>query len=88
MRGIVLLTGATGYVGGRLLMALEERQEPIRCLARRPEVLTSRVRASTSVVGGDVFDSATLGPALANAHTAFYLLHSMDAPGEFARRDR
>ena len=88
MRGIVLLTGATGYVGGRLLMALEERQEPIRCLARRPEVLTSRVRASTSVVGGDVFDSATLGPALANVHTAFYLLHSMDAPGEFARRDR
>jgi uncharacterized protein YbjT (DUF2867 family) len=84
----VLLTGATGYVGGRLLTALEERGETIRCLARRPEVLAPRVRASTSVVGGDVSDPATVGTALANVHTAFYLVHSMDAQGEFARRDR
>lgn len=40
------------------------------------------------MVGGDVSDPATLGPALAGVHTAFYLVHSMDAHGEFARRDR
>ena len=55
-----LLTGATGYVGGRLLNTLEERVERIRCLARRPDVLAPRVRASTTVVGGDVSDPATL----------------------------
>jgi uncharacterized protein YbjT (DUF2867 family) len=87
-RGIVLLTGATGYVGGRLLAALEERGERIRCLARRPDVLAPRVRASTTVVGGDVSNARALGTALANVHTAFYLVHSMDAHGEFARRDR
>ena len=84
----MLLTGATGYVGGRLLTALEERGERIRCLARRPDVLARRVRSSTAVVGGDVSDAATLGAALAGVHTAFYLVHSMDAHGEFARRDR
>ncbi len=84
----VLLTGATGYVGGRLLAALEERGETIRCLARRPEVHAPRVRASTSVVAGDVSDASTLRPALAGVHTAFYLVHSMDAHEEFARRDR
>ena len=84
----VLMTGATGYVGGRLLAMLEERGERIRCLARRPDVLTPRVRASTTVVGGDVSDPTTLITALANVHTAFYLVHSMDTHGEFARRDR
>jgi uncharacterized protein YbjT (DUF2867 family) len=84
----VLLTGGTGYVGGRLLTALEERGERIRCLARRPDLLAPRVRASTAVAGGDVSDPATLGAALAGVHTAFYLVHSMDAHGEFARRDR
>ena len=85
---MVLLTGATGYVGGRLLTALEKRGARIRCLARRPDVLAPRVRASTTVVGGDVSDPATLGAAMAGIHTAFYLVHSMDAHGEFARRDR
>lgn len=82
------MTGATGYVGGRLLPALEERGERIRCLARRPEVLVSRVKSSTTVAGGDVSDASALGAALADVHTAFYLVHSMDAHGEFARRDR
>jgi uncharacterized protein YbjT (DUF2867 family) len=51
-------------------------------------VLASRVQGSTSVMGGDVSDPATLRAALAGVHTAFYLVHSMDAHGEFARRDR
>ena len=39
----VLLTGASGYVGGRLLARLEKRVLPVRCLARRPEFLADRV---------------------------------------------
>jgi len=46
----VLLTGATGYVGGRLLKALEQRGVSVRCLARRPEVLLSRAAPSTEVL--------------------------------------
>jgi len=85
---IVLLTGATGYVGGRLLIALEERGERIRCLTRRPAVLAARVRASTAVVAGDVSDPNALRAALERVDTAFYLVHAMDANTDFARRDR
>lgn len=85
---LILLTGATGYVGGRLLEELETRGRAVRCLARRPEFLSGRVRASTSVVRGDCLDPATLAPALQGVRTAFYLVHSMGAPGSFEERDR
>ena len=49
-KNLVLLTGATGYVGGRLLKALEESQCQLRCLARRPELLCPRVESKTEVV--------------------------------------
>ena len=41
--GLILLTGATGYIGGRLLKALEDSGCRVRCLARRPEMLTSKI---------------------------------------------
>ncbi|MGD8240908.1 MAG: NAD(P)H-binding protein, partial [Armatimonadota bacterium] len=72
----VLLTGATGYIGGRLLTALEAAGHRVRCLARRPEALESRVGPSTDVVPGDVLDSVTLGPAMAGVGVAYYLVHS------------
>ena len=50
MDGLVLLTGATGYVGGRLLRRLEDCGRPVRCLARRPEFLKGRVGPGTEVV--------------------------------------
>jgi len=84
----VLLTGATGYVGGRLLRALEARGARLRCLARRPEFLAPRVGPDTEVVGGDLLDPDTLPPALAGAHTAYYLVHSMGSGPRFAERDR
>ena len=52
----ILLTGATGYVGGRLLPILEQRGESIRCLVRRPENLQERTQASTQIVAGDVLE--------------------------------
>jgi uncharacterized protein YbjT (DUF2867 family) len=84
----VLLTGATGYVGGRLLEALEQAGAPVRCLARRPEHLAGRVGSTTEVVAGDCLDAASLDPALRDVETAFYLVHSMGAKGDFAEQDR
>ncbi len=87
-RPIVLLTGATGYIGGRLLRALEKKGWPVRCLARRPEYLRSRVASTTEVRQGDCLDRASLGPVMAGVDTAYYLVHSMGSSGEFEREDR
>ncbi|MEO8457762.1 MAG: NAD-dependent epimerase/dehydratase family protein, partial [Chloroflexota bacterium] len=56
----VLIVGATGYIGGRLMKALEAKGLPLRCLARRPEFLCPRAALSTEVVLGDVQDPASL----------------------------
>lgn len=87
-RRLILVTGATGYVGGRLLGALQARKERVRCAARRPEYLRSRVDAGVEVVRCDVLDPATLGPALQGVHTAYYLVHSMGSTESFEDQDR
>lgn len=87
-RGLVLLTGATGYIGGRLLPVLLERGHPVRCLVRRPEHLRERVGDRCQVMAGDVTDASSLAPAMTGVSTAFYLVHSMGSTGEFAQRDR
>jgi len=84
----ILLTGATGYVGGRLLAALEREGRTVRCLARRPEFLRQRAAASTEVVAGDVLDPGTLQAALQDVDTAFYLVHSMGSSESFEDADR
>lgn len=85
---LVLLTGATGYVGGRLLKKLEALGVATRCLARRPEHLRDRIGPSVEVVVGDVMDSSSLTSALAGIHTAYYLVHSMGSAGSFEDQDR
>ena len=84
----VLLTGATGYVGGRLLKKLEARGVATRCLARRPEHLQSKIGPGVEVVAGDVMDSDSLAACLAGVHTAYYLVHSMGSAGSFEGQDR
>ncbi len=84
----ILLTGATGYVGGRLLRALQEAGYLVRCLARRPEFLASRVDPKTEIVAGDCLDATTLPAACAGVHTAYYLVHSMGSAGDFVEQDR
>ena len=82
---MVLLTGATGYIGGRLLRALERQSIAVRCLCRNPEVLRGRVAAGTQVVRGDLLQPASLGPAFAGVETAYYLVHAMQSGREFER---
>jgi uncharacterized protein YbjT (DUF2867 family) len=84
----ILITGATSYVGGRLLAEFERLGRPVRCLARNPEALRPRVGPETEVVSGDVLDPASLRDALAGIDTAYYLVHSMGAAADFADLDR
>ena len=88
MNPIVLVTGATGYVGGRLWRRLEADGRRVRCLARRPARLASQAGATTEVVAGDVLDAESLGPALAGVESAYYLVHSMGSGKNFEDQDR
>ena len=84
----ILVTGATGYVGGRLWRKLEEAELPIRCMARDPLSLTDKVGASTEVVQADIFSVSDLEAALKGIETAYYLIHSMGSGGDFEDADR
>jgi uncharacterized protein YbjT (DUF2867 family) len=83
----ILLTGATGYVGGRLRAELERRGVALRCYVRRPEALAGLAAPGTEVVGGDAADPAATSRALSGIDTAYYLIHSMGGE-DFADRDR
>jgi uncharacterized protein YbjT (DUF2867 family) len=85
---LVLLTGATGYVGGRLLSLLEQRGVRVRCLSRRPEAMRGRAGAATEVVAGDVLDAASLAATFQAVDTAYYFVHSMGADRDFEEQDR
>jgi len=86
--GLVALTGATGYIGGRLLHALEARGERVRCLSRRPEFMSARAGPETEVVQADVLRPQTLHAALEGVESAYYLVHSMGSGSSFAEADR
>jgi uncharacterized protein YbjT (DUF2867 family) len=85
----VLVTGATGYVGGRLVPELLAAGHRVRCLARSPAKLAGRSWSDdVEIVRGDVGDRDTLDAAMAGIDAAYYLVHSMGATEEFAERDR
>jgi uncharacterized protein YbjT (DUF2867 family) len=84
----ILLTGGSGYVGGRLIPRLEQRGVKLRCLARSPDKLRSRVQAATEIVQGDVLDRCSLDRALQGVHTAYYLVHLMAGSKGFEEEDR
>jgi uncharacterized protein YbjT (DUF2867 family) len=87
-RPLVLVTGATGYVGGRLLRLLVERGLRVRALARNPHAIRERVDAGVEVVAGDLLDPASLDAALSGVDAAYYLVHSMGESGSFEETDR
>ena len=87
----ILLTGATGYIGGRLAPRLLERGHRIRCLTRSRRKVLARPWASqpgVEIVEGDAGDEAAVAAAMSGCDAGYFLVHSMDAAGhEYRERD-
>jgi uncharacterized protein YbjT (DUF2867 family) len=84
----ILVTGATGYIGGLLVPELLRRGYRVRVLARDPAGLQGRDwLARVEVVQGDVLNPASLAAPMAGIDVAYYLVHSMLAGEGFERRD-
>ena len=79
----ILVTGPTGYIGGRLILRLLDKGYAVRCLSRHPEHLAGRhLGGRAEVFKGDVYKNEGLAAALAGTDAAYYLVHSMaDVPG-------
>jgi uncharacterized protein YbjT (DUF2867 family) len=84
----ILVVGASGYIGGRLVPLLAERGHELTLLARDPRPLEARF-PEARVVAADLLDPDSIGPAVDGIEYAYYLAHSMSA-GEagFVERDR
>lgn len=88
-RGTVLVTGATGYVGSRLVPRLLEDGWQVRVLGRSAERMATHPWASrVEVVEGDAADREVLDRAHHGVQVSYHLLHSMAAGDDFAERDR
>jgi uncharacterized protein YbjT (DUF2867 family) len=86
--GRLLVTGATGYIGGRLVTRLLNEGYSVRLLVRDAARLRGRVWSErVEIVQGDVFDSASLALAMAGVDVAYYLVHSMAGNDNFQGRD-
>lgn len=84
----ILVTGSTGYIGGRLVPRLLEAGCRVRCLARDPARLQGRPWvANVEVAVGDCLRAETLLPAMQGIELAFYLVHSMAGGRDFEQRD-
>lgn len=88
MKDIILIAGATGYVGGELLKKLLGGGYAVRCLARRPEALRAKGLAGLEVVAGDVLNAESVRAAMAGVTCAYYLVHSMGSTQSFEEQDR
>ena len=83
---MILVTGATGYVGGRLVPRLLEKGFKVRCLARDSSRLIGRWE-NADIVQGDVLDRNSLIDKFNGIETAYYLIHSMGSSDEFSKTD-
>lgn len=87
--GLILVTGATGYIGGRLVERLLAKGHDVRVMVRDAERARARSWASrVDIVEADLMDPVSLGPALQGVSVAYYLVHSMCSGPDFAERDR
>lgn len=85
---LILLTGSTGYVGGRLKRVLLEQGYPLRLLVRSSALVSSKNTDQETYVVGDAKDRKTLKEALQGVSVAYYLIHSMGNKGDFVDEDR
>lgn len=84
----VLVTGATGYVGGRLVPRLLEAGHVVRCMVRDPSRLQGRPWIDrVEITQGDVLDASGLAASLAGIDAAYYLVHSLGGGRDFEQRD-
>src|SRR5213595_541271 len=78
----VLVTGASGYIGGKLIAALLDRGVTVRAMSRNPARAVSLRRPGVELVAGDVLDPSSVRAAMDGVRSAYYLVHSM---GEYGR---
>ncbi len=83
---MILVTGATGYVGGRLVPRLLGKGYNVRCIARDTSRLKDRWER-VEIVQGDVLEPKSLQEKFIGIDTAYYLIHSMGGDGEFSKSD-
>lgn len=84
----ILLTGASGHVGGRLLPALIKRGHQVRCMTRHKRARKLPENKQVEVVQADVNDASSLRAAADGCHIAYYLIHSMSGRGNFVKADQ
>lgn len=83
-----LVTGATGYIGGRLAPALLHRGHQVRAMARTPEKLDNAPwRDRAEVVQGDLTDADSLATAFEGVDVVYYLVHSMGTSDDFVAEE-
>jgi uncharacterized protein YbjT (DUF2867 family) len=87
-KGLILVTGVTGYIGGRLVPRLLDMGYRVRCMVRDPARLQGRPWYNeVEIVAGDVLQPESLAPALEGVRVAYYLIHSLGAGADFHQRD-
>jgi uncharacterized protein YbjT (DUF2867 family) len=85
---LILVTGATGYIGGRLVPRLLAQGHRVRCLVRDPARLQGRPwHNAVEIVAGDVLQPDSLAAALVGVQVAYYLVHSLEGGRDFHKRD-
>ncbi|MEI6073860.1 MAG: NAD(P)H-binding protein, partial [Verrucomicrobiae bacterium] len=85
----ILVTGATGYVGGRLVPRLLADGYRVRCLVRDVSRLQGRPWLNqVDLVQGDMLKPDSLGAAMRDVNVVYYLVHSLGGGGDFSERDR
>src|SRR5687768_5500374 len=84
----ILVTGATGYIGGRLARLLLSEGHQVRAMARDSRRLTTLEKAGAECVAGDVLDASSLTMPVGGIDVAYYFVHSMGAGRNFEERDR